>query len=73
MAKVLIADDNQQIASILEEYLKSEGHTPYVARDGPEALDLFASVQPDAVLLDVMMPDGRFCGLPGIRRQSACL
>ncbi len=72
MAKVLIADDNQQIASILEEYLKSEGHTPYVARDGQEALDLFASVQPDAVLLDVMMPrmDG-FAVCREIRRQSA--
>ncbi len=28
-----------------------------MARDGQEALDLFASVQPDAVLLDVMMRD----------------
>lgn len=38
MANILVADDNQQIASILEEYLKKEGHTPHIARDGEEAL-----------------------------------
>jgi DNA-binding response OmpR family regulator len=31
MAAILIADDNRQIASILEEYLKKEGHTSHVA------------------------------------------
>ena len=56
MATILIADDNQQIASVLEEYLKKEGHTPHIARDGQQALDLFHRVKPDAVLLDVMMP-----------------
>jgi DNA-binding response OmpR family regulator len=34
MAKVLIADDNRQITSILEEYAKKEGHAPYVALTG---------------------------------------
>jgi len=56
MATILVADDNQQIASILEEYLKKEGHTPAVAADGEEALALFERLKPDAVLLDVMMP-----------------
>lgn len=56
MPTVLIADDNRQITSILEEYAKKEGYTPYTAFDGQEALDLFYKVQPDVVLLDVMMP-----------------
>ncbi|HPR40127.1 MAG TPA: response regulator transcription factor [Oscillospiraceae bacterium] len=56
MPTVLIADDNRQITSILEEYAKKEGHTPYVAFDGQEALDLFERIHPDVVLLDVMMP-----------------
>ena len=56
MASVLIADDNRQIVSILEEYAKKEGHTPYAAYDGQQALDLFYQMQPDVVLLDVMMP-----------------
>ncbi|MHC1786483.1 MAG: response regulator transcription factor [Christensenellales bacterium] len=56
MASILIADDNQQIAHILEEYLKREGHSAHIASDGQQALDLFRQVAPDAVLLDVMMP-----------------
>ncbi len=56
MANILIADDNQQIASVLQEYLKKEGHTPFVAKDGQEAVELFKKIKPDAVLLDVMMP-----------------
>ena len=56
MPTVLIADDNKQITSILEEYAKKEGHTVYVAFDGREALTLFDKINPDVVLLDVMMP-----------------
>ncbi len=56
MPTILIADDNRQITSILEEYAKKEGYTPYIARNGQEALELHAAVKPDVVLLDVMMP-----------------
>lgn len=56
MATVLIADDNQQITSILEEYVKKEGNEVIISRDGEEALMLFESHKPDIVLLDVMMP-----------------
>lgn len=57
MPTVLIADDNRQITSILEEYAKKEGHTVHVAFDGREALQLFDKIHPDVVLLDVMMPN----------------
>lgn len=56
MPEILIADDNRQITSILEEYAKKEGFTALVATDGKETLDLFQTRQPDIVLLDVMMP-----------------
>jgi len=56
MPTVLIADDNRQITSILEEYVKKEGYTPKIALNGQEAIDLFLKFQPDVVLLDVMMP-----------------
>lgn len=56
MPMILIADDNRQITSILEEYAKKEGLTPQVAWDGQEALEAFKSLHPDIVLLDVMMP-----------------
>lgn len=56
MPTILIADDNEQITSILEEYAKKEGYTTKVAHDGVEAVNLFKITQPDILLLDVMMP-----------------
>ncbi len=71
MYKILIADDNKQITSILEEYTKKEGYIAISAFDGEEALDKFKSENPDIVLLDVMMPkkDG-FQVCRDIRRNS---
>lgn len=58
MAKMLIADDNKQITSILSKYARKEGFEPVVALDGEEALRLFDEHEPDIamVLLDVMIP-----------------
>ena len=58
MAKMLIADDNKQITSILSNYARKEGFEPLVALNGEEALRLFDENEADIamVLLDVMMP-----------------
>lgn len=58
MAKMLIADDNKQITSVLSNYARKEGFEPVVALDGEEALRLFDEHEHDIamVLLDVMMP-----------------
>lgn len=56
MFKILIADDNKQITSILEEYSKKNGYTPIIALDGEDALNKFEAQNPDIILLDVMMP-----------------
>ena len=58
VAKMLIADDNKQITSILSNYARKEGFEPVVALNGEEALRLFDEHEPDIamVLLDVMMP-----------------
>ncbi|MGI6635069.1 MAG: response regulator transcription factor [Christensenellales bacterium] len=71
MTTVLIADDNAQIVSILEEYSKREGYRTLTAADGEQALQLFRQEAPDVVLLDVMMPklDG-FAVCREIRRES---
>lgn len=57
MNKILIADDNQQITSILANYARKEGFEPLVALDGQQALELFEQHEKniDVVLLDVMM------------------
>lgn len=57
MPTILIADDNQQITSILEEYAKKEGYSVKLAYNGRQALEQFAENAPDLVLLDVMMPE----------------
>jgi DNA-binding response OmpR family regulator len=53
---MLIADDNRQIVSILEEYAKKEGYSVVVAYDGDDALKKALSTPLDIILLDVMMP-----------------
>jgi two-component system alkaline phosphatase synthesis response regulator PhoP len=54
--KILIADDEPNIVAAIEFLLKQRGHEVHTAPDGGEALRLVASVVPDLVLLDVMMP-----------------
>ncbi len=56
MVKVLIADDNQQIISILKEYAKKEGYEVSAAYDGEQAMQLFDQEKFEVILLDVMMP-----------------
>lgn len=70
MTKLLIADDNPQIASILKGYAEKEGYQTVIAQDGYEALDKL-NEDIDLVLLDVMMPklDG-FAVCREIRKSS---
>lgn len=72
MPSMLIADDNRQIVSILEEYAKKEGFIITTAFDGHSALNKACSMAFDVILLDVMMPgmDG-FEVCREIRRQSS--
>src|SRR3954468_21920735 len=53
---ILVVEDEESFVEALTVGLKREGFRVRVARDGVEALDLFDLVQPDLVLLDVMLP-----------------
>ncbi len=53
---VLIVEDDRNIAELLQLYLEKEGYAVTVAGDGGQGLAKFRSIQPDLVLLDVMMP-----------------
>ena len=73
MGKILVADDDQNIAELLKLYLEKEGYTVVLAADGMEANEKFAAENPDIVLLDIMMPklDGwQVCR--DIRKKSNC-
>lgn len=53
---VLLVEDEESFVDALTVGLKREGFRVEVARDGLEALNRFDLVQPDVVLLDVMLP-----------------
>ncbi len=56
MADVLIVDDEADLAWILAEELRADGHQVRTACDGEEGLRLLRERMPDAVLVDVEMP-----------------
>lgn len=55
--KVLVVDDDVNICNILRLYLEKEMYKVQVAYNGKEAMELYGSMLPDIVLLDVMMPE----------------
>ena len=72
MTRILIVDDDQDIARILKFRLQKKGFECVLASNGLEALDRIDDEHPDLVLLDVMMPkmDG-FAACREIRRRNA--
>jgi CheY-like chemotaxis protein len=54
--KVLLADDYLDTVETLSMFLRLHGHEVHIARTGDEAVALAARVQPDAALLDILMP-----------------
>ena len=55
-ATVLVVEDEASFVEALTIGLRREGFDVVVATDGAQALDMFDDVQPDIVLLDVMLP-----------------
>ena len=53
---VLIVEDELKLANILSEYLTQAGFTPRCVSDGLQAVPLVRQLQPDLVLLDLMLP-----------------
>ena len=54
--RVLVVDDNRDIADGLATLLSGFGHEVHVAYDGPEALEVAARSHPDVVILDIGLP-----------------
>ncbi|EST11949.1 response regulator YycF [Sporolactobacillus laevolacticus] len=54
--KILVVDDEQPIADILQFNLEKEGYEVVCAYDGAEALEKVEQENPDMILLDVMLP-----------------
>lgn len=56
-AKILIVDDEKDIADLLEVYLKNDGYTVYKFYYGTDALQCIERTELDLAILDVMLPD----------------
>lgn len=56
-AKILVVDDEPEIADLVEVYLKSEGFTVFKCGTGTQALSCVREQEPDLAILDVMLPD----------------
>src|SRR5437762_6464653 len=54
--KILVVDDDPWIAKMLEFVASDAGHVAVVCKDGNDAIEKFAEVMPDLVLLDVVLP-----------------
>ena len=59
--RILVVDDEQPIVELLTGYLEREGWLVDTADDGPAALEAVRRLDPDLVVLDVMLP-----GLDGV-------
>ena len=56
MAYILIADDDDLLAELVQLQLEASGHEVQVAEDGGAALEMAQSRKPDLIVLDSMMP-----------------
>ena len=56
--KVCVVDDNRELVSLLEEYISSQNDMEVVgvAHNGQECLEMLDEVQPDVIVLDIIMP-----------------
>ncbi|WP_156742074.1 response regulator transcription factor [Occultella aeris] len=66
---VLIVEDEPEIAAQIARRLQAEGWTPHIAGDGPSGVEAAATVRPDLIVLDVMLPG--IDGLEVCRRIQA--
>jgi two-component system response regulator MtrA len=60
-AKILVVDDDGALAEMITIMLRGEGFEPHAALNGYDAINLIEQVEPDLILLDVMLP-----GMDGI-------
>ena len=58
MNKILIVEDEENLGITLQEYLENIGYDAYLAQSVQQAQEIFNSVEPLVVLMDIGLPDG---------------
>jgi DNA-binding response OmpR family regulator len=69
MARILVAEDEKQIADMIAFKLSNGGHQVIRAQDGEQAMKLAKDELPDLIMLDAMMPG--ISGFEVLRRLKA--
>ncbi|KTD87417.1 response regulator transcription factor [Paenibacillus etheri] len=55
--KILIIEDEQDIARIIRDYINKNGYEAIIANNGKDALHLIELLNPEFIILDIMLPD----------------
>ena len=55
--RILVVDDDPDVVEVVESWLKTGGYEVYTAYTGKEGLQKCRMLRPDAVILDIIMPD----------------
>lgn len=55
-ARILVVEDQEDVAQLIDVVLKGEGYTVAIARDGAQGLMLSRDWKPDLILMDIMLP-----------------
>ncbi|SDF19285.1 DNA-binding response regulator, OmpR family, contains REC and winged-helix (wHTH) domain [Fontibacillus panacisegetis] len=55
--KIVIIEDEKDMARIMQDYIKVNGYEVYVANSGLDGMNLIEMTEPDFIILDIMLPD----------------
>lgn len=55
-SRILVVEDQEDVAQLIDVVLKGEGYTVAIARDGAQGLMLSRDWKPDLILMDIMLP-----------------
>ena len=58
---MVIVEDDKNFADILNDYSKDHGYEAVVVNEGTNAVEIIREKQPDAVILDIMLPGKDGC------------
>jgi DNA-binding response OmpR family regulator len=56
VARIVVVEDEAELAAAVAARLRSDGHDVQLAGDGPDGVAMVLSLRPDAVVLDLMLP-----------------
>lgn len=57
MAKILIVDDDKGATDLLARIVATDGHVPTTVNESKKAIEIANQVEPDLIILDLMMPE----------------